>query len=162
MKMAGPGGLIDYIRAFTLTVVFILIIACINYMNLATARSAARSREVGIRKATGAHRSQLIFQFIGESLTTTTLSVVLAIVLVQFALPFFNTLMRKNISVDFSSPCFWHRWGVTLLTSVIAGSYPAFSFLRSDRRKFSRVSCNPVCLALHCGKAWLFFNSHCP
>jgi len=127
------GGRIDYVRMFILTAAFILIIACINYMNLATARSAGRSREVGVRKATGANRIQLIFQFVGESLVITSVSVIFALVLVQFALPFFNDIMNKRISVDFSNAEFIASLiGLAILTSVIAGSYPAF-FLSSFR-----------------------------
>ncbi len=127
------GGRIDYIHLFVFTAIFILMIACINYMNLATARSASRSREVGVRKATGAHRSQLIFQFIGESLMITSISIVLALVLVQLALPFFNDIIGKNIVVDFSKPSFlFSLVGLMVITSVIAGSYPAF-FLSSFR-----------------------------
>jgi len=121
------GGRIDYIRMFIITAIFILAIACINYMNLATARSAARSREVGVRKATGAHRGQLIFQFIGESFVITSVSVIFALVLVQFALPFFNAMMQRKISTDFANPVFMVSLvGLTIITSVVSGSYPAF------------------------------------
>lgn len=121
------GGRIDYIRMFIITSVFILLIACINYMNLATARSAGRSREVGVRKATGAHRGQLIFQFISESLLITSVSVLFALLLVQFTLPFFNDIMQRKMSVDFVNPTFIIALiGLTIITSAIAGSYPAF------------------------------------
>jgi putative ABC transport system permease protein len=127
------GGRIDYIKMFIVTSVFILIIACINYMNLATARSANRSREVGVRKVTGARRSQLIIQFVSESLLITSVSVVFALVLVQLALPFFNGILGKNIVVDFSKPSFlFSLVGLLIIISIVAGSYPAF-FLSSFR-----------------------------
>lgn len=125
------GGKIEYVRLFVLTAVFILFIACINYMNLATARSAGRSKEVGVRKASGAKKGQLIGQFISESLIITSTSVVISLVLAQLLLPFFNEIMGRQIVVNFSNPIF--LIAVTLLTitvSLIAGSYPAF-FLSS-------------------------------
>ncbi|MBS1506555.1 MAG: ABC transporter permease [Bacteroidetes bacterium] len=127
------GGRIEYIRIFTLAAIFILVIACINYMNLATARSAGRSREVGVRKAIGSHRSQLIGQFIGESLLITTLSTLLAVVMVQLMTPLFNTVMNKQMTVDFTDPKLLIALvSLTVVTSLIAGSYPAF-FLSSFR-----------------------------
>jgi ABC-type antimicrobial peptide transport system permease subunit len=125
------GGRIEYVRLFILTAVFILFIACINYMNLATARSAGRSKEVGVRKASGAKKGQLIGQFISESLIITSISIVFSLVLVQLLLPLFNEVMGRHIVVDFFNPIF--LLAVTLLTilvSLIAGSYPAF-FLSS-------------------------------
>ncbi len=127
------GGRIEYVKIFSLAAVFILIIACINYMNLATARSTSRSREVGVRKATGAHRSQLVSQFIGESFIITGVSTILSIGIVQALLPIFNSIMNKKISADFSDPkILFALLGLTAVTSIIAGSYPAF-FLSSFR-----------------------------
>lgn len=127
------GGVIDYVRMFSFVAVFILVIACINYMNLATARSANRSREVGVRKVTGAHRTQLVLQFVGESFLLTAASVVLALVLVQISLPVCNELMSKKMTLDlFNGGFMLTLAAVTLLTSLVAGSYPAF-FLSSFR-----------------------------
>src|SRR5688572_25169803 len=95
------GGAIEYVRIFSSVAVFILIIACINFMNLATARSATRCREVGIRKVIGAQRRSLILQFIGESLVISTMSMIVALAMIQFLFPFFNTLTNKDISIDF-------------------------------------------------------------
>ncbi|HEX6226694.1 MAG TPA: ABC transporter permease [Chryseolinea sp.] len=125
------GGEIEYVRIFSSVAIFILIIACINFMNLATARSATRRREVGIRKVIGAQRRSLIFQFIGESLVISTISMIVALAMVQLFLPYFNTLTNKNIgSGFFDFNILVILVGVTFFTGVFAGSYPAF-FLSS-------------------------------
>ncbi len=125
------GGAIEYVRIFSAVAVFILLIACINFMNLATARSATRCREVGVRKVIGAQRKSLIFQFIGESLVISVISMVIALALVQLLLPIFNTLTNKHIGFDFSNlNIILALVGVVIFTGVFAGSYPAF-FLSS-------------------------------
>jgi putative ABC transport system permease protein len=121
------GGMIEYVRLFTAIAIFVLVIACINFMNLATARSESRAREVGIRKSVGSRRKELIFQFLGESVMVTFISWVLAIVLVELLLPSYNTLVNKSISIDYSNPWLWAiamGWIVTI--GIFAGSYPAF------------------------------------
>lgn len=121
------GGKIDYVQGFTLIAIFILVIACINFMNLATARSERRAREVGIRKSIGSLRSELILQFIGESIMVTSISFVVAVAIVELALPFYNTLVGKNLFIDFTSMSFWiFAVGIIVITGVISGSYPAF------------------------------------
>ena len=121
------GGLIDYVQLFTAIAIFLMIIACINFMNLATARSESRAREVGIRKSVGSRRKELIFQFLGESLMITLISFLFAIVLVELLLPFYNTLVAKNISMNYSNPWFWiSALGLILITGIFSGSYPAF------------------------------------
>jgi putative ABC transport system permease protein len=125
------GGRIEYVRAFSIVAIFILIIACINFMNLATARSATRSREVGVRKAIGAQRKGLILQFIGESLIISFVSLLVAITLVEIGLPLFNGLTGKNITLDYSDPLVMlGLLSITIIAGVLAGSYPAF-FLSS-------------------------------
>jgi len=120
------GGRIEYVRLFSVVAVFILLIACINFMNLATARSERRSREVGVRKVMGAVRTALVRQFLSESVLITVLSVALAILLVLALLPTFNELTRKQISLDFGLGQTWLvLLGITLLTGLVAGSYPA-------------------------------------
>jgi predicted lysophospholipase L1 biosynthesis ABC-type transport system permease subunit len=106
---------------------FILIIACINFMNLATARSEHRAREVGIRKSVGSDRKQLILQFLGESLLISAVAFLISIMLVELTLPFYNVFVGKQLAIDYSSPVIWMS-GVclTLLTGLLAGSYPAF------------------------------------
>jgi putative ABC transport system permease protein len=125
------GGLIDLIRMFAIIAAFILIIACINFMNLSTARSEKRSREVGIRKVSGALKSSLVMQFLGESVLISFVAACFALLIVQLCLPSFNLLTGKQLSIPFSSAYFWLAMGgFILFTGIIAGSYPAF-FLSS-------------------------------
>ncbi|MDB5087896.1 MAG: hypothetical protein JWR09_1890 [Mucilaginibacter sp.] len=124
-------GRIGYVRLFSIVAVFILMIACINFMNLATARSVKRAKEVGIRKAVGALRGWLILQFVGEAILLTALAVILAVLIAAFLLPYFNQLTHKQIIIPFSSPTFWAGIaGFMVLTGFISGSYPAL-FLSS-------------------------------
>ncbi|MGZ3874285.1 MAG: ABC transporter permease [Mucilaginibacter sp.] len=106
--------------------IFVLLLACINFMNLSTARSEKRAKEVGIRKAVGSVRRQLVFQFFSESLVVTGFSFVLAIVLVLLILPWFNSVSDKTLTILWSTPLFWAS-GIlfTFFTGLIAGSYPA-------------------------------------
>jgi len=121
------GGAIQYVWMFGIIGVFVLLLACINFMNLSTARSEKRAKEVGIRKTVGSLRKQLILQFFNESLLTVFFSFVLALTLAQLTLPFFNTVADKTMSIPWSSPLFWIMGiGFTLFTGLIAGSYPAF------------------------------------
>jgi putative ABC transport system permease protein len=121
------GGMSDYVQLFTILAVFIIVIACINFMNLATARSERKAREVGIRKSIGSSRSQLIFQFIGESLIITTISFVIAVIAAQVLLPYYNTLVEKKLFIDYMSKEFWiFSLGLIVVTGIVAGSYPAF------------------------------------
>ena len=121
------GGRIEYVRLFTIVAIFVLLIACINYMNLSTAHSIKRAREIGVRKVVGAVRPALIRQFLSEALLFTSLSVLFSVILVIFLLPFFNELTGKQVEVPFQSPTFWLGTAVlTLITGFIAGSYPAF------------------------------------
>lgn len=121
------GGMSDYVQLFTIIAVFIIVIACINFMNLATARSERRAREVGIRKSVGSRRGQLIFQFIGESMIIAFISFAIAVIAAQLLLPSYNTLVDKKLFIDYTSQEFWiFSLGLILVTGVIAGSYPAF------------------------------------
>jgi ABC-type antimicrobial peptide transport system permease subunit len=120
-------GNIQYVRIFALVAVFIVFIACINFMNLATALSGARAKEVGLRKTIGALRKQLVFQFMGESILLAFISLGLALVFVRLALPFFNTLASKSISLDLLDiRLIGQILAITLLVGLLAGSYPAF------------------------------------
>lgn len=120
-------GRIEYVQLFSLVALFILLIACINFMNLTTARSLKRAKEIGVRKVMGAVRSLLIRQFIGEAILMAVLSVLLALVVVQITLPAFNQLTGKEISLPLGRPDFWLSLaGITLLTGLLSGSYPAF------------------------------------
>jgi len=120
------GGRIEYVKIFSWVAIFVLIIACINFMNLTTARSAKRSKEIGIRKVAGAGRSSLVIQFLCEALFLTVLAVAISVFLVNLTLPFFNSLTGKQIIFPFSNPFFWIQLaGLTFITGLIAGSYPA-------------------------------------
>jgi len=121
------GGMSDYVQLFTIIAIFIIVIACINFMNLATARSERRAREVGIRKSVGSRRFELIFQFIGESMIIALISFVIAIVAAQLLLPSYNTLVDKKLFIDYASKEFWlFTLGLIVVTGFVAGSYPAF------------------------------------
>ncbi|MBO0948232.1 ABC transporter permease [Fibrella forsythiae] len=121
------GGRIDYVWLFGIISVFVLLLACINFMNLSTARSEKRAREVGIRKAVGSMRGQLINQFFSESLLVVAIAFVLSVLLVQLMLPAFNQIADKQLSILWASPLFWLcGLGFSLLTGGVAGSYPAF------------------------------------
>jgi len=125
------GGRIDNVWLFGITGIFVLLLACINFMNLSTARSEKRSKEVGIRKSIGSARGQLITQFFSESIMIALFAFVLAIGLGFIALPSFNTIAGKTISIPWSSPLFWLAGiGFTLVTGLFAGVYPAL-FLSS-------------------------------
>ena len=121
------GGRIERVKLFSIIAIFILLIACINFMNLSTARSEKRAKEVGVRKAIGAQKNSLMLQFIGESVLLSVLAGILAILIVQLSLTGFNKLVNKQLFIDFTN---WHYWvfavGFFLFTGLLAGSYPAF------------------------------------
>ena len=123
-----PSGNIAYVYIFSAIAAFILLIACINFMNLATARSASRVREVGVRKVVGAMRGQLARQFLGESLVTCLLALVGALALIEVLLPFFNELADRNLHFAYAEYGFVALGvvGLVLIVGVLAGSYPAF------------------------------------
>ncbi len=121
------GGRIEYVWLFGIIGIFVLLLACINFMNLSTARSEKRSKEVGIRKAMGSLRRQLIEQFLCESILIAVLASVICIALVQLILPWFNQFSGKQTAIPFDSTIFWvGMFSFTFLTGLIAGSYPAF------------------------------------
>jgi putative ABC transport system permease protein len=128
--MAGNGN-IQYVRIFGAAAIFILLVACINFMNLATARSARRAKEVGLRKVIGAHRGQLMGQFLGESLLLSLLALILAVFLVEAALPAFNDLAGKDLKLSFNEGrMLLGLLLIVVFTGVLSGSYPAL-FLSS-------------------------------
>ena len=121
------GGAIQFVRMFGIIGVFVLLLACINFMNLSTARSERRAKEVGIRKAIGSLVRQLVGQFLSESLFITFLSFCLALLLVELGLPFFNGLADKQMGIVWGSGWFWAiSIAFVVFTGLIAGSYPAF------------------------------------
>lgn len=120
------GGAIKYVWMFGIIGIFVLLLACINFMNLSTARSEKRAKEVGIRKAIGSLRAQLIYQFFIESMAMVFLSFIIAILLALLILPFFNSISEKTMHIPWGNPIFWLiSLGFTLFTGIIAGSYPA-------------------------------------
>jgi putative ABC transport system permease protein len=120
------GGKIKYVWMFGLVGLFVLLLACINFVNLSTARSEKRAKEVGIRKAIGSLRLQLVYQFLTESVLTTTFSFVVCVIVVQLILPYFNSIAEKKIELHWNNVAFWCLlFGFSIFTGLVAGSYPA-------------------------------------
>jgi putative ABC transport system permease protein len=145
-EIEGNGDIL-YVYVFSLIAVFILLIACINFMNLSTARSAKRGKEVGLRKILGAYKKRLVVQFLTESIGFAFVSMILAIYLVWFLIPAFNSLTGKEIAMAslLSSVAFFGLIVLVMITGIAAGSYPAFylsSFQPIDtiRQKLQRRS----------------------
>jgi putative ABC transport system permease protein len=127
------GGRIQYVRLFGIIGVFVLILACINFMNLSTARSEKRAKEIGVRKAIGSDRSRLIYQFFTESVLVAVLAFIVSLLGVQLILPYFNEVADKQISILWLNPLFWLLGlSFALLTGILAGSYPSL-YLSSFR-----------------------------
>jgi putative ABC transport system permease protein len=144
ISASGTDGDLKYVYIFSLIAFFILLMACVNFMNLTTARSENRAREVGVRKAVGAKRRNLIFQFLGESILLALLAFIFAVGLTQLTLPAFNSLAGKEMTYQiFLQPAlFLALLGIAALTGVIAGSYPAlflssFQPIKTLRTRFS-------------------------
>lgn len=120
------GGMIEYVRLFSIIAIIILLIACVNFMNLSTARSEKRAREVGVRKTLGSGKRQLVFQFFSESIILASIAFVLSVLAVYLLLPFFNDLVDKHLSLNIAQPLFWMAAiALILFTGIVAGSYPA-------------------------------------
>jgi putative ABC transport system permease protein len=139
------GSRIESVKLFSIIAAFILLIACINYMNLSTARSDKRSKEVGISKVVGAGRASLVARFIGESILVSFFAGIIALVLVHLSLPWFNSLTEKRLFIPYMDWQFW-AWGFgfVIFTGIIAGSYPAFYLsgykpLRVLQRSFKKA-----------------------
>jgi putative ABC transport system permease protein len=127
-----PGhGNAQYVNIFFITAILILIVACINFMNLATARSARRAKEISLRKVAGARRWQLILQFLSEAVFISFVSLFLALVIVRLSLPVFNEIADKKLAIPFSNVRFWlNLSGIALLAGLVSGSYPALFLSR--------------------------------
>jgi putative ABC transport system permease protein len=127
-----PGrGNAQYVTIFFIIAILILVVACINFMNLATARSARRAKEIGLRKVSGALRGQLILQFLSESVFISFLALLIAVVLVRLFLPVFNGLADRKLAIDISNARLWlSLLGIALVTGLVAGSYPALFLSR--------------------------------
>jgi putative ABC transport system permease protein len=127
------GGRIEYVRLFSLVAIFILVIACINFMNLTTARSVRRAKEIGVRKVIGANKGSLIRQFLGEAVLLATGAMGISLLAVFLLLPVFNAMTDKNIVLPVSNALFWLQLtALTLITGCLSGSYPAL-YLSSFR-----------------------------
>jgi len=121
------GGFIEQIHIFIILAICLLIIACVNFMNLSTARSEERAKEVGIRKAIGSGRQSLMWQFISESIILSFVSMLIALILVEISLPFFNNLLNIQLNIPYQQFDVWLMLvGLALATGLISGSYPAF------------------------------------
>jgi putative ABC transport system permease protein len=127
------GGRVQFLWLFFIIGVFVLLLACINFMNLSTARSEKRAKEVGIRKTVGSIRGQLIKQFLSESVLVALVSFIFSIILVLLLMPLFNKLADKNMGLPWSSAMFWlTALAFTIVTGLIAGSYPALYLSRFE------------------------------
>ena len=121
------GGRIEYVKLFTWIAIIILLIACVNFMNLSTARSEKRAKEVGIRKTLGSARTQLLWQFIGESMLLSIIAFVWAFSIVMVTLPLFSQLLSATITIPYAQPATWiFAASMVFITGILAGSYPAF------------------------------------
>lgn len=153
------GGRIKYVRIFSIVAIFILIVACVNFMNMATARAGIRHKEIGVRKVIGAQRRSLIGQFISESVLLTTFSMFLALVLVELALPFFNELTLKRIDVQYHDPEFFIPvLLIILFTGLLAGSYPALVLSNVNPVRVLKGSGNSVMQGALLRKALVIFQ----
>jgi ABC-type antimicrobial peptide transport system permease subunit len=127
------GGRIQFVKLFATIGIFVLLLACINFMNLSTARSEKRSKEVGIRKTVGSLKSQLVSQFLSEAMLIAGIAFLCCLLFAQLLLPLFNSLSDKQMALPFSNIFFWILCiGFTIITGLLAGSYPAFYLARFD------------------------------
>jgi ABC-type antimicrobial peptide transport system permease subunit len=122
---SASGGRMTYVTLFSIIAVFILVIACINFMNLSTAKASRRIKEVGIKKAIGAFRHTLVKQYLGESMLMAFVSLFIALILAQLLLPAFNNITGKNLSLSFHRDAILLLLGITMFTGLMSGSYPA-------------------------------------
>lgn len=144
------GGRIEYVRLFSIIAIFILVIACINFMNLATSRAARRIKEVGVKKVMGARRGMLIFQYMSESMLMTLLSLIGAILFVSLVLPQFRIITGKDLSLHFDLNLTLVVLAITLITGIAAGSYPAIYLSR-----FKPVTVLKGKLQISAGESWI-------
>ena len=120
------GGMIEYVRLFTIIAFIILLIACVNFMNLSTARSEKRAKEIGVRKTLGSNKRQIILQFFLESLILAFIAFIFSVIAVYLLMPAFNVLVNKQLYLDLTQPLFWiGSFSIIVFTGIIAGSYPA-------------------------------------
>lgn len=150
-------------RLFALVALFLVLIAIVNFVNLATVRSVNRAKEVGVRKSVGAQRGLLVQQFLGESLLITVLALLLAFLLTSSLLPYFNQLKNKQMELPVGQPWFWVTLlGLGLLTGLLAGFFPHYTCHRLIRYRYSRVIFELVRVSERSVKAWSSFSSGYP
>lgn len=119
------GGRIEYVNLFSIIAIFILVIACVNFMNLSTAKASKKLKEVGLKKTLGATKQSLIFQYFGESMLIAFMGLIIAVIMVLVFLPQFNELTGKRMTLDFNSELVLSFLGITIFTGLVSGSYPA-------------------------------------
>lgn len=144
------GGRITYVRLFSIVAIVILLIACINFMNLSTAKAARRMKEIGIKKVVGALRRDLILQYLGESIMMAVLSMIVAILMIIGLLPVFNEITGKQLPLNIDSNLVLTVLAIVLLTGLLAGSYPAFYLSR-----FRPASVLKGQLSTSAGELWI-------
>jgi putative ABC transport system permease protein len=144
------GGRIEYVRLFSIIAIFILVIACINFMNLSTAKASRRMKEVGIKKVVGASKASLILQYMGESILMAFMALIIAWVLVDLLLPAFRGITGKNLDLQLSAKIIISSISITFITGLIAGSYPAFYLSH-----FKPVSILKGKLVTSSGESWI-------
>jgi putative ABC transport system permease protein len=157
------GGRIQFVWLFGIIGVFVLLLACINFMNLSTARSEKRAKEVGIRKTVGSLRPQLIRQFLTESIVVAFLALCISLCLVLALIPFFNSLSDKEIHLPGANVFFWlFILAFTLMTGIVSGSYPAFYLSGFEPIKVLKGTFRSAVLLHYPERFWLSFNSASP
>ena len=153
------GGRYEYVKLFSLIAVFILIIACINFMNLSTAKASGRMKEVGIKKVVGAARKQLVIQFLSESVLMAAFTVIIAVMVAWLLLPKFNNLTGKDIKLHFDLSLILLLIGITLFTGLVSGSYPALYLSRFNPLAILKGKLNTSFAELITRKVSLWFSS---
>ncbi len=151
-------GNIAHVYAASATAILIFLIAGINFINLTTARSANRGREVGLRKVVGAHRGQLALQFLAESVIFSVLSLIVGLVAVFIALPYFNDYTGNFLTLDITSNMVLALVGLSLMAGLLTGIYPAFFYRGFGLLKCSRAHSQQVLAVGYCAKCWWFFS----
>ena len=144
------GGRIQYVQLFSVIAIFILAIACINFTNLSTARASRRLKEIGIKKAVGAGRKALVYQYLGEAMVVTALALVVSIALVYLLLPIFNNVTAKHLSFQLDETMAFSLLGIVVITGLMSGSYPAL-YLSG----FNPVAVLKGKLATSIGEVWM-------
>lgn len=153
------GGRIEFVRLFFIAALVILFIACVNYMNLATARSSKRAKEVGIRKTIGAKRSSLMGQFFTEAFLMSLIAILVAVNAVHWLLPWFNDLANTQITLQYNQPFFWILiGGVFLATTLLSGSYPSFLLSSFDINKVLKGELSTGLSAVNLRKGLVIFQ----